>query len=295
MSKPIYEIVDELPTKGMTVTLLKSLDFVVPGQWLNITGFDNTIRVVTGETDEQMIQQIGERAIQLYNDKTQGYQTALWIYDAVGKGSGALGAAAMANKIGENFSFLSFLTGLTPKADKAQAIDLSVKLVAEIVAYCKINGIPGDSIGEFVGALADYSGESLMRMAALVSVDALLPLGPDFIQKVGSTIGGLSPTELQQNQTFNQINNEIPGGDTNGKLGFIGESFRSVSDWMGSFVSSRNLTQESVVSNLRKYIDITDNKLDYVSAFLDMTTNYYEHTGVQTLARRLTERAVAEI
>ncbi|MBA2606959.1 MAG: hypothetical protein H0U96_08845 [Acidobacteria bacterium] len=295
MSKPIYEIVDELPTKGMTVTLLKSLDFVVPGQWQNITGFDNTIRMVTGETDEQMIQQIGERAIQLYNDKTQGYQTALWIYDAVGKGSGALGAAAMANKIGENFSFLSFLNGLTPKADKAQAIDLSVKLVAEIVAYCKINGIPGDSIGEFVSALADYSGESLMRMAALVSVDALLPLGPDFIQKVGSTIGGLSHSELEQNQTFNQINNEIPGGDTGGKLGFIGESFRSVSDWMGSFVSSRNLTQESVVSNLKKYIDITDNKLDYVSAFLDMTTNYYEHTGVQTLARRLTERAVAEI
>lgn len=295
MSKPIYEIVDELPTSGMTVTLLKSLDFVVPGQWQNITGFDNTIRTVTGETDEQIIQQIGERAIHLYNDKTQGYQTALWIYDAVGKGSGALGAAAMANKFGENFSFLSFLDRLTPKADTAQAIDLSVKLVAEIVAYCKINGIPGDSIGEFVSALSDYSGESLMRMAALVSVDALLPLGPDFIQKVGSTIGGLTPDELQKNQTFNQINSEIPGGDTNGKLGFIGESFRSVSDWMGSFVSSRNLTQESVASNLKRYIDITDNKLDYVSAFLDMTTNYYEHTGVQTLARRLTERAVAEI
>ncbi len=295
MSKPIYEIVDELPTKGMTVTLLKSLDFVVPGQWQNITGFDNIIRTVTGETDEKIIQQIGERAIHLYNDKSQGYQGALWIYDAVGKGSHALGAAALANKFGENFSFLSFLNRLTPKADTAQAIDLSVKLVAEIVAYCKINGIPGDSIGEFVGALADYSGESLMRMAALVSVDALLPLGPDFIGKVSSTIGGLSHSELEQNQTFNQINNEIPGGDTGGKLGFIGESFRSVSDWMGSFVSSRNLTQEGVASNLKRYIDITDNKLDYVSAFLDMTTNYYEHTGVQTLARRLTERAVAEI
>lgn len=295
MSKPIYEIVDELPTSGMTVTLLKSLDFVVPGQWQNITGFDNTIRTVTGETDEQIIQQIGERAIFLYNDKTQGYQTALWIYDAVGKGSGALGAAALANKFGENFSFLSFLNSLTPKADTAQAIDLSVKLVAEIVAYCKINGIPGDSIGEFVGALADYSGESLMRMATLVSVDALLPLGPDFIEKIGSTIGGLSSSELEQNQTFKQINNEIPGGDTASKLGFIGESFRSVSEWMSSFVSSRNLTQESVVSNLKRYIDITDNKLDYVSAFIDMTTNYYEHTGVQTLARRLTERAVAEI
>lgn len=295
MSKPIYEIVDELPTGGMTVKLLQSLDFVVPGEWQNITGFDNTIRHVTGETDEAIIQKIGERAIYLYNDNTQGYQTALWIYDAVGKGSGALGAAAMANKFGENFSFLSFLDRLTPKADKAQAIDLSVKLVAEVVAYCKINGIPGDSIGEFVAALADYGGESLMRMAALVSVDALLPLGPDFIGKVQSTIGGLSSSELEQNQTFSQINNEIPGGDTGGKLGFIGESFRSVSDWMSGFVSSRNLTQEGVAGNLKKYIDITDNKLDYVSAFLDMTTNYYEHTGVQTLARRLTERAVAEI
>jgi hypothetical protein len=32
-----------------------------------------------------------------------------------------------------------------------------------------------------------------------------------------------------------------------------------------------------------------------VSAFLDVTVNYYEHTGVQTVARRLVECAVAEI
>lgn len=293
--KPIYEIVDELPTSGMTVRLLQALDWVVPGQWQNITGFENTIRTVTGETDQNMIQQIGERAIHLYNDSSQGYQTALWIYDAVGKGSGALGAAALANKIGENISFLSFLGNLTPKADKAQAIDLGVKLVAELVAFCKINGIPGDSIGDFVGALADYSGESLMRMAALVSVDALLPLGPDFIQKVGEYVGGAQPSELEQNQSFRQIQSEIPGGDTSSKQGFINQSWGAVSDWMSSFVSSRGLTQEGVVSNLKNYIDITDDRLDYVSAFIDVTTNYYEHTGVQTLARRLVERAVAEI
>jgi hypothetical protein len=295
MSKPIYEIIDELPTSGMTVRLLQGLDWVVPGQWQNITGFENTIRAVTGETDQNMIQQIGERAIHLYNDPNQGYQTALWIYDAVGKGSGALGAAAMANKLGENISFLSFLSNLTPKADKAQAIDLGVKLVAELVAFCKINGIPGDSIGEFVGALADYSGESLMRMAALVSVDALIPLGPDFIQKVGEFVGGAAPSELEQNQSYRQIQNEIPGGDTSSKQGFINQSWGAVSGWMSSFVSSRGLTQEGVVSNLKNYIEITDDRLDYVSAFLDMTTNYYEHTGVQTLGRRLVERAVAEI
>lgn len=295
MGKPIYEIVDELPTGGMTVRLLNALDYVVPGQWQNVTGFDNTIRIVTGETDEAMIQKIGERAIYLYNDSSQGYQTALWIYGAVGKGSGALGAAALANKIGENISFLSFLSNLTPKADKAQAIDLGVKLVAELVAFCKINGIPGDSIGDFVGALADYSGESLMRMAALVSADALLPLGPDFISKVGEYVGGANPSELEQNGAFNQIQSEIPGNDTSSKQGFINQSWGAVSDWMSSFVSSRGLTQEGVVGNLKNYLDITDDRLDYVSAFLDVTTDYYQHTGVQTLAHRLVERAVAEI
>jgi len=32
-----------------------------------------------------------------------------------------------------------------------------------------------------------------------------------------------------------------------------------------------------------------------LAAFLDMTTNYYEHTGTQTIARRLINRAYAEI
>jgi hypothetical protein len=42
-------------------------------------------------------------------------------------------------------------------------------------------------------------------------------------------------------------------------------------------------------------VEISKDKLDYLGAFLDVTTNYYTHTGTQTLARRLIERAVAEI
>ena len=49
MSKPIFELVDNLPTNNLTVMMLKSLDFVVPGQWNNLVGFENTIREVTGE------------------------------------------------------------------------------------------------------------------------------------------------------------------------------------------------------------------------------------------------------
>lgn len=295
MSKPIYEIVDELPTNNMTVKVLKTLDYVVPGEWDNLVGFENTIRTVTGETDEEMIQQIGDRAVHLFNDKSQGYQTALWLYQTVDSSDSALGAAALANKIGEKVSFLGFLNKITPNPDKAQAIDLSLKLVTELVAFCKINGIPGDSIGDFVASLGEYSGESLMRMAALVCLDGLIPLGPDFIMKIESSLNNLSPGELENNGTFNNIKKAIPGNNSNSKLNFIGESFESVKGWMSGFVEEKGVTPEGLFDRLSNFIEYSEDKLDYVAAFLDMTTNYYEHTGTQTLARRLIERAVAEI
>lgn len=295
MSKPIFEAVDQLPTGGLTVMALNSLDFVIPGQWQNIVGFDNTIIAVTGTDDQEYIQTIGERAVALYNDKSQGYQTAMWLYNTVDAGSSALGAAAMANKVGGSIPLLGFLGNITPKAETAQTIDLSVKLVAEIVAFCQINGIPGDSVGDFLAALADYGGESLMRMAALVCFDGLVPLGPDFLTMVMDKLTGMGPAELEGNKTFQGIKDQIPGGDSAGQLGFIGQSFDSVRGWMSDFVTSRGVTPEDVVGNLRNFIEVTDDKLDYLAAFLDVSTNYYSHTGTQTLARRLIERAAAEI
>ena len=295
MSKPIQQLVDELPTSNLTVSMLNALDFVAPGEWQNTVGFVNTIKTVTGETDEDLIQQIGERAIYLFNDKSQGYQTALWLYQTVDGADKALGAAALANKIGENIPMLGFLNSLTPKPDKAQTIDLTLKLVAEVVAFCQINGIPGDSIGDFVGSLGEYGGESLIRMVALVCVDGLIPLGPDFINKALSLISQTSPQDLNQSPTFQSIKNTIPGNSDAGKLNFIGESFDSVKGWMSGLVSGHDLTPQKVIGNLQSFTQIADDKLDYLAAFIDVSTNYYEHTGTQTLARRLIERAVAEI
>lgn len=295
MSKPIFELVDQLPTGGLTVSMLKALDFVAPGEWQNTVGFVNTIKTVTGETDEDLIQQIGERAIYLFNDKSQGYQTALWLYQTVDGTDKALGAAALANKVGENIAMLGFLNSLTPKPDKAQTIDLTLKVVVELVAFCQINGIPGDSIGDFVASLGEYSGESLIRMVALICVDGLIPLGPDFINKALSGISQTSPQDLAQNSTFQSIKDTIPGSNDAGKLNFIGESFDSVKGWMSGIVTANNLTPQKVISNLQSFTQIADDKLDYLAAFLDVSTNYYEHTGTQTLARRLIERAVAEI
>lgn len=295
MSKSIFELVDELPTSGLTISVLNTLDFIAPGEWQNTVGFVNTIKTVTGEDDEDLIQQIGERAIYLFNDKSQGYQTALWLYQTVDRTDKALGAAALANKVGATIPLLGFLNSVTPKPDTAQTIDLTLKLVVELVAFCQINGIPGDSIGDFVAALGEYGGESLIRLVALIAVDGLIPLGPNFVNKALSFLDTTTPQEFEQNSTFQSIKNVIPGDSPAGKLDFIGESFDSVKGWINDIVASNNLTPQKIVTNLQGFVEIADDKLDYLAAFLDVATNYYEHTGTQTLARRLIERAVAEI
>lgn len=294
MSKKIYEKVDKLPKGGLTVMALNSLDKFVPGKWDNLVGFDNTIKQVTGETDEAMVQAIGERAIALFNDKSQGYQRALWLYESVDSASGLLGAAAMANRVGQD-TFLGFLKNITPKPEQAQTLDLAVKLVTEVVAFCHINGIPGDSLGDFLSALGDYSSESLMRMAALVSFDGVIPLGADFSSKALNMVKNMGPSDLEKNRTFKGVKEEIPGGNSKGKLAFITESFESTQGWMDKFVSQNSITQSGLVDNLAGFVEGSKSKLDYLGAFLDVSVKYYEHTGVQTLARRLIERAVAEL
>lgn len=296
MSKPIVELVNELPTDNITIKALRALDFVLPGEWNNLVGFENTIRTVTGEDDQELIQQIGDRAVILFNDKAEGYQRALWLYQTISGAGRALGAATLANMVGNKIPLMGgLLTSLTPKPAKAQTIDLSLKVVTELLGFCSINGIPGDSIGDFVGALGDYGGESLMRMAALVCFDGLIPLGPDFLQAVSEWIERLSPSDLDENPGFKEIQDTIPGNSKQSKLGFIGEAFGSVSGWMGDFVSDRGITPTNVANSLQSFVEFSDDKLDYLGAFLDVSTNYYEHTGVQTLARRLVERAYAEI
>lgn len=55
-AKPIYELVDDLPTSNVTTRVLHALDFVTPGQWQNLVGFETTIKAVSGETNQALIQ-----------------------------------------------------------------------------------------------------------------------------------------------------------------------------------------------------------------------------------------------
>lgn len=291
----IVDFVDELPNSGITVMSLKALDFIAPGQWRNYTNFDEMLREISGEEDEEFLGSVKDRVIELYTDKSEGYQTAMRLYRLVDKTDKALGASALADKVSEKISILSFLDYLTPKADTSQAIDLSLKLIAELLAFTKINGIPGDSVGDFIAALADYAGESKIRMAALVCFDGLIPLGPDVINYCLDTINGLTQSDLEDNETFDKMSDDIPGDDSESKLGFIQRGFESATDWMSNLISDYDLTPEKIIGNLQEYVDIADDKLDYLAAFLDMFTSYFEHTGTQTLAIRLIERSVNEV
>ena len=292
---PIFKLVDDLPENNLTTKMLHAIDFVAPGQWRNLVGFDKTIRAITGEDDEKLIQQIGERAVKLYNDRSQGYQRAVWLYHTVEGMSNALGAAALAHKIGERFSVVSLLAQVTPRSDKAQTIDFSVKLVVELVAFCQRNGLPGDSIADFVKSVTHYRDEALIRMAALICVDGLLPLGPDYLNKLLSLLNHAGAHELESNETFGRVRSLLPGGDPNHQLGFIQESMKSVQSWMGEFTTNHALSQSKVLGSLQGFLDVTGDRLDYVAALLDLTTNYYEHTGIQSVARSLIERAVNEV
>lgn len=292
---PIIKLVDELPQDGVTVRMLQALDFVVPGEWHNLTGFENSIRTITGETDPARIEAISRRAAEIYADPKQGYQRAVWLYQTVDKTDTALAAAAFANKIGDKISFLSFLNRITPKADTSQAMDFGLKLAAEVVAYTQIHGLPKEGVRQFAQSLKDYSGSNIMRMAALVCVDGVLPLGPDFIDKVATIFDRAEAKELEQNSSYQQVSEVIPGKNSQERFAFIKESFNATKDWMADLRQKHNLTPSNIAAKLKGGMEFADDKLDYVAAFLDATTSYYQHTGTQTAARHLIERAGKEV
>jgi RNA binding activity-knot of a chromodomain len=289
MDISIIQLVDELPSDNITVKVLKALDYVAPGQWDNLVGFDNSIRNITGESDAKVIQRIRDRSAALYLDPQSGYQAAIKLYQIIDKADAAMGTAALANKVGEKIGFLSFLGNITPKADVTQTIDLVLKIAVEIIAFCKINGIPQPNPQEFANSLANnYQNASLMRMAALVCIDGILPLGPDFLIKIQEMISGADAgNAIAQNPIFQSINNSLPGNSPADKVGFIAQGFNSVQGWMNNLVAKTGVTPQSIASGLSSFIQIADDNLDFVAAFLDQTTNYYEHTGIQTVARSL--------
>lgn len=294
MTESIHQLLESLPEASLTTHVLGALDYIVPGEWQNIVRFDQMIQSVTGDSDEALTQQVGEKAIALWFDESLGYQRAAQVFQWVDSGSTVAGAAALANMAGARFDVLSFLTDVTPKSDTTQAIDAGVKLAAELTAFCLSNGFPGDSVGDFASAIVNAGKEEKMRLAAWLALDCVLPLGPDFLRKVMDAVHAAEESELQNNRVFRFIADRLPG-DMAAKKNLLLGNMESAGSYLNGFATDQGVTQDSIQSRIREYIDIADDKLDIAAAAIDLSTNYFEHTGIQTVARRVIGRAYAEI
>lgn len=281
---PLSQLVDELPKRSITTMVLGALDFVVPGQWQNVTGFTPLVTHITGETRIGKIDAIATYADQLYQGDLSRCQKAVWLYQTADSSDALLSAAALAHQVGEKIGFLNFLSKVTPKDETIQCVDLAIKLTVEALAYLMIHGFKHDEAYKFNQSLDSVSNENAMRMAALVCLDGLLPLGPEFIAKVNQTLSGLSMSSLQANPLFSKIGHLLPGSD---QVGFIRSVFERSQGWMSQLQASQNLTPSSLLGRLQGVVDLNDGKLDFLAAFLDATTNYVSHTGTQSVARHV--------
>jgi hypothetical protein len=290
-TETVAQLVDNLPESNVTTLLLQGLDFVVPGEWRNTRSFDGLIQEVTGAADPAVVAGVRQRALQLYADPANNYQKAVQVYRLVDKADLALGAAALANKLGQQIQLLSFIGRLTPKADTTQAVDLAVKLAAEAVAFSLLHGLKYDRLDQFSQALSAYGGASLMRLAALVCVDGVIPLGPDFAEGVAGLLQRTRPADLQNNPVFQRVSQAIPGANVGAQMGFMQDTLEASRGWVNGFVGRNALTRDKVLTGIGRFIRLSDEVLDYVGAFLDATTNYVEHTGIQTVGRLVIERA----
>lgn len=292
---PIYQALDDLPTGGVTVRALQVLDFVVPGGWKNVTNFTDMVKDVTGEDDDDYIQEIGDRAVELFNDPNESYQKAMTVFRLVDGMDKVAGAAALASQMGESFSFMSFLGSITPKDERIQAIDAAAKIAAELTAFCLVNGIPGDSVMDFAKSVTHYEQEDAIRFGAWVAIDGIIPLGPNFMDMIINQLDGADQGDLTKSSIFSKITQYLPGGSLLEKKNLVLNTLSQITGSVSEFVASKGLTQDRLVSSMRDFVDISDERLDYLAAGLDMTTHYFEHTGTQTVARRLITRAYGEV
>jgi hypothetical protein len=293
--RPLYQILEELEESNWTTRALGVLDYVVPGEWENVTRFERMIELVTGESDQGVIQSVGEKAIEIYSDPSNGYQRAVWVFQTVDSVDKLAGAATFANKIGEKWDVFGLLEKVTPKADTTQSIDAALKFAAELTTFCLINGIPGDSIGDFASSLVNAAKEDVMRIAAFLTFDCVIPLGPDFLSKVMGMMHSISEGELSNNSLFKALRSYLPGSSVVEQRQLILTNVEANAGFLAGFVQNHGIEQKSMIQRLREYVDIADDKLDYLAATLDVMTDYYTHTGVQTVARRVAQRAYQEL
>ena len=284
----------DLADSRLTPVVLNALDFIVPGEWEDVTSLDDLVEDVVGERDPA----VAAKAREIFEDPARPYQKALRVYQLVDRADQVAAGAVLANKAAGAFQALSFLQRFTPQPDTIQAIDLAVKLVAELVAFGLLEGRPElsrEGLSELTSDLADYVKQDRVRIAAWVVIDGVLPLGPDFVKVVQAKLSEVGTGGLGESSLYQKLASRIPGRDDDEKHGFLVEALGSVQTWAEAQVSEHGLTRDLVRDKLLAFVEGADQGSDYLAAALDATTSYFRHTGTITVARACIEDALDEV
>jgi len=295
MSATVLERLERLPRRNLTVLALRGISTLVPGSWQNQTSPEALISDVLGSDDLDLVQQVRARADELSRARHEGYRRALSLYDAVNRSQKAAGGLRVLANVAGALPLVKRLAVLTPASQTLQAVDLSLKVAAEMLAFTQVNGLPGDSFAAFGDSLREYSGEARVRMAALVCFDALLPLGDNALHRLDGLLGQVGSRELHQLPSYAGMASLLPGRGDAAHLSFVR---RGVDQWLGwadGFVGDFGLSGQRAVRALESTIGPWHGGMEQLATFLDAFTDTYSHTGVQAVARRLVERAAAEI
>jgi hypothetical protein len=291
----ILERLDRLPKRNLTVLALKGIGTLVPGGWRNLTSADDLIADVLGSNDPTLIAQVRRRADELSRARHEGYTRAMSLYDAVNRSQKTAGGLRVLANVAGGLPLVKQMAKLTPASDTLQAVDLSLKVGAEMLAFTQVNGLPGDSFGDFAASLSEYAGEASVRMAALVCFDALLPLGDQALQRLDGLLSQVAPRELRDLPAYAGMASLIPGRGDEAHLTFLRRGVDTWLGWADGFVGGLGLTGQKAVRALEGTLGPWQGGFEQLATFLDAFTDTFQHTGVQAIARRLVERAAAEI
>ena len=291
----VLERLDRLPRRNLTVLALKGISTLVPGGWHNTTSANELISSVLGSSDAALIAQVRARADVLSRARHEGYGRALSLYDAVNRSQKAAGGLRLLANVAAVLPLVKRAANLTPTSETLQAVDLSLKVAAEMLAFTQVNGLPGDSFAEFGASLGEYAGEARVRMAALICFDALLPLGDQALQRLDGLLGRVGQKELRLSPAYAGMAAMIPGRGDEAHLGFLRRGVDQWLGWAAGFASALGLSGQKAVQALESSLGPWQGGFEQLATFLDAFTDTYQHTGVQAVARRLVERAAAEI
>lgn len=277
--------------KAQTVFILEAMDFIIKDGYINPSNIQQYIRHVLGQISNEDVAKVEQIINGWLADDNQPYRRTLTFYRIAEHAGTAMGSATLAKQLGEDFSFLSSLNNISPRTEHTQMADFLIKFGCEIMASLSLQGLPTDvqSIGNQV---SHFKNETAVRMATLIAIDGLLPLGPNFVQKISDTLqnGG-------QNSLFSQIsvdkiqpllgNNQSVQQIWQKSVDIFNQSQQSITQ----FLAQKGITQASVSQQLNSVINFSADKVDYVSAYMDMTTNYIYHSGSLTVLRKMIENA----